>query len=186
MEWKTIDSGPIGPTAVPTAGSLTLLNGVAQGVAFTERVGRVMHMTSILLRLFITPDTTTSSQSGDFVRAMIVYDSQSNSAAPAIADILSTASFSAPNNLNNRERFLILRDQFFPLTPTNYSAGDIVAGDPEVDCLEIAMNLGLDTVFSGTGSTIASIQTGSLFLLLISANATYSCLFNSRVRFVDS
>lgn len=185
MEWKTIDVSAA-DQAIPTAGSMTLLNGVGQGVDLDDRVGRIVDLQQLVLRLFFFPDPTTTAPTGDVLRALVVFDRQSNSATPAVTDVLSAASFASPNNLNNRERFIILSDNFIPTESTEYTMGAVTGGSPKAHVLEIYRDIDTFTTFSGTGADIASIQTGSLFLLLISANASYTCTINSRVRFTDN
>ena len=68
-------------------------------------------------------DTGTSSVP---VRFMIVYDKQTNGVLPALTDLLSAFSgignataraidVNSPNNLNNRDRFIVLADKRFTL-----------------------------------------------------------------------
>jgi len=184
-ELKTIDSGTITQSPVAVAGNLVLLNGVATGTDYTNRIGRKIIMKSILMRFWLLPVGTTESL-GDYVRVMLVYDKQSNSAAPTVADILNTATYLEPNNLNNRDRFVILKDKSVTFNPANWAAGAVTTGDPQTKQLKFYKRCHTETIFSGTGATVGSIQSGSLYLLMISSTAESVIAWNSRVRFFDA
>lgn len=185
MEWKTIDSGLVIVGFVPTAGTLFLLNGVAQGTDYTNRIGRRACMESILLKLFAYPNTSTPAPQGDCVRMMVVWDTQGNSTTPSVTDILAAADLSSPYNLNTRDRFEVLMDENMDLAAHNYTSGNLSSGNPYFNSYTGYTDINLCTTFSGTGSTSASISSGSLYLLLISAFSKYTVTYNSRVRFTD-
>lgn len=135
----------------------------------------------------MTPSSTTSAPVGDFVRVMLIWDCQSNSAAPAVTDILTTTAYDSPINLNNRDRFKILTDKFVSMNPNTYTTGAPTGGNPRNALLKVYKKMSMETIFSGTGATIGSIQSGSLYLLLINAvnNASFADTY-TRVRFLDS
>ena len=94
-ELKTIDN-QVGLAPTQTGSSVSLLNGVATGTDYTNRIGRKIILKSILLRCSMYNDTTTSDPNGDVVRVLVVSDSQTNGAAPSVGDILQTAAFDYP------------------------------------------------------------------------------------------
>lgn len=176
--------------------SLTLLNGCAQGTEVTQRVGRKIHIKSLLLRLFLEANEsdTTGPAGGRSIhsqyRVMLVQDLQSNNALPNGNDILQQTPISgagtatvcnAVQNLNNRERFRILMDKtgaFFPITGTT--------------AVHIAkfkrLNIEVQYSGSGTGNTIT---TNAIYLMVLSDSgngvtaANYIMNGYARIRFID-
>jgi len=187
-EVKTIDSGSVGPqTVFDTAGDVLLINGVAQGDDYNARQGRKIFMKSCLIRITVYENAGDTYPTGEIGRIMLVYDMQSNGVAPTVANILQTASWDAPNNLDNRNRFKVLYDKEFTTAAAAFAAGALAAGSPAPRIFKIYKKLNLPVTFSGTGATVGAIATGSLYLLYISAlssNKLYSYT-NARVRFTD-
>lgn len=183
---KVIDTDNVSG-AVRQAGTLTLLNGVSTGTDYTNRVGRKILIKSLLFRVFITPSATTSAPVGDFVRIMLIWDCQANSAAASVSDVLQTTSYDAPINLTNRDRFKILTDKYVAMNPNTYTAGAPTGGNPRTASIKVYKKMSMETIYSGTGSTIGSIQSGALYLLMINAldNASFADTY-TRVRFLDA
>ena len=92
-----------------TTGTIQLLNGCSQATDYNDRIGRKIIVRSIQLRGLVYPlDTTTATS---LCRMILLYDCQTNGAAPAITDVITSATSTAPLNLNNRDRFKILMDK---------------------------------------------------------------------------
>ncbi|ALE29839.1 putative capsid protein [Lake Sarah-associated circular virus-27] len=185
-ELKVIDSGPVGPLGFATAGAVALLNGVAQGTDDTQRIGRRATIKSILFRAFINP-TTTTDNIGDQCRFLLVWDNQANGTALTVANVLNSATFSEPNNLDNRDRFKIIWDKWITMNPAVYAANVFTGGNPQCKMVHCYKKLNLETTFNGSGATIGSIATGSLYVIAIAQNATNNnYVYNCRVRFTDA
>lgn len=182
-ELKTIDVTAF--AAFATAGAVALLNGVATGSDYNTRVGRKIRMKSLLFKF--SPYINAAVPNGDVIRVMIVYDNQSNAAAPTVANILQQAQWDSPINLDNRDRFKVIVDKFLPIDAFNYAAGAITTGSFTPATINEYRKLNMDSQFSGTGATIASINTGSVYLLTISQNGSgVGYYYNSRIRFLDA
>lgn len=126
---------PANQKIVNTSSSTTiiLLNGLKLGTAAFNRIGNKISMKSLywslnygLKGVDADPGTDTENYTVP-VRAMIVYDKQANGAAPVIGDLLSAFTgvdnstarpidTNSPNNLNNRERFIVVMDKRFILS----------------------------------------------------------------------
>lgn len=187
-ELKTVDTGLVTFASLDaTNGNFQLLNGVANNTDFTDRIGRKILMKSLLIRFQYYPLTSTGDANGDVVRLLVLCDGQPNGAAPVITDVLQTASYLAPLNLNNRGRFRIIVDELFTMPSWNMAAGALTTGSPRPTAGKIYKTMTTPVFFSGTGATITSIQTNSLYLAVIPAtNASTGFVFNSRVRFTDA
>lgn len=185
MEFKTIDSGLQVVGVVGSGGSLSLLNGVAQGTDYTDRLGRVINIESLTLRVFGFINNATSASTGDYLRVMVIVDEQANGAAPSLTDILQASDFTQPNNLNFRDRFTTLYNQFHIIPSYTMTAGALSTGSPKPTMDDIYMNLDIKSIYGGTGATVANINTNAIYLLLITLNSSVNVLYNSRIRFTD-
>lgn len=185
-ELKVVDTA-LTTTIIPTTATITLLNGIATGTDYTNRIGRKITIKSILFRATVVPNTSSNTPAGDTTRHMIIYDSQPNGAAPAIADILQNSSINDPLNLNNRDRFRVLFDQYVTMEAAQYAAGTLTAGSPGARQIKLYKKCNLEQIFNNTGSTVASIQTGAVYYVVISGfNNQSTSLWTSRIRFMDS
>jgi len=170
---------------IPTTGAVNLINGVAQGTDFNQRIGRKTVMKSMLANITLFPNAT--ALNGDFVRLLVVYDTQTNSAAvPNVNDILTGNDVNAPMNLNNRDRFHVVMDKKYTFYPATYTAGNVTGGAPVTRWCSKYKKMTKDTIYSGTGATTGSIQTGAILFLALSSGATINMNFYFRVRFYDS
>ena len=112
---------------------------------------------------------------------MVVYDKQANATAPAITDVLVVDSFIGQNNLNNRDRFVVLCD--YLSEPIGANGNTSVGG-------VIYKSLNMETMFnSGNAGTVADITSGSVYLFVAQTggigvvNPTFN--WRARVRFTD-
>lgn len=185
-ELKFIDSNVDG--ASPAVGAVFLINGIVQGTDYNQRIGRKVMLKSIFVRFTINAVPANLALQGDVVRLMIFYDSQANGAAPAITDVLAIAEYDSPMNLNNRDRFKVLHDKFYTMWANTYAAGigGILTGNAIPKFSQKYIKCNMEEIFGGTGATIGSIQTGSLWFLTISQNEVSGVSLYSRVRYTDS
>jgi len=185
QERKLIDT-VVTDSAMDTTGTVTLLNGCATGTDFTNRIGRKINVKSILVRGLAEPqDGTTVAR---FLRWMLVLDTQPNGALATITDILTTSTSLSPLNLNNRDRFKVLVDK-----QMLNGGGDTTAtqafSDRNSSITHKYKKCNFDTIYDGTGATIADIQSGALLLVTIGSAAAGSgsdMTYYARVRFVDA
>jgi len=172
-----------------TTGTVTALNLTAVGDDNTSRDGRQIcnRSVQILGHVYATGDGSLNT----FSRLLLVWDSQPNSAGavPAITDILVASTSNSMLNLDNRERFSILRDLKFSTGPVSTTATMAYAGSPTNHVVDIFLNLkDIKTTYSGTTATIGSVATGSLLMVTIgnrAAGAAATFTLNTRVRFTD-
>lgn len=176
------------PSAAPK-----LLNPIQQTIDINGRVGREVLLKKATFRCMVKPTGTQI----EWARVLIVYDKQSNSAAPQITDVIRqlvdiSGTVIAPSldsaslafqNLDNKDRFKILAD--FKLSSVTGDIGNMYE--------ERHVNLkGLNTTFSTSGTTAGSITSGGIFAFFIAMSnpsATISenaeCYLASRIRYID-
>lgn len=167
-------------------GSITLLNPIAQGSDYTNRVGRKYMLKSQLFRFSIFPNSANSNILGNVVRVIVFADLQTNSAAPAVADVLSAVDYLSPINLTNRDRFKVLCDKFLMMEANYYPGFVLTAGSPSAHMVKYFKKMNMEVINSGTGATVGAIQTGGVFILVIAKADGPLYDFNSRLRFTDS
>jgi len=206
---KTVDYPPSAEPnedVISTTATFDLLNGVQEGSSFYNRIGRKIMLKSIHVTGAIVPQSTGGGVP-EYDRIMLIYDRQPNGAFPTASDVLTdydntgtnrSTSFSGMN-MNNSERFLILRDHRFQV-PDNNSGAAVVnnpGSDAIVDNTGIAninwfvklKNLETHYKASSNPAVIGDIATGSLFLFTFGsvpvATAGYQLQFKSRLRYHD-
>lgn len=174
-------------TTLNTTASLTLLNGIAQGSAFYQRLGNRFAMRGLLLKAMIVPlRTNTALLEG--MRMAVVYDRQANGAAPTFSDIfqgrandgVSTDSIVlSGQNIDKRSRYIILWDWFQTL-PQITVTGNVVtnvgeaANDIFYKIQKFIKIPNLPTQCDGATSGIGDIETGSLYLITYGSVANLS------------
>lgn len=185
-----------------TASNIILLNGIQTGTGFFNRVGSKVEMKNLHVRGYILNSATATISMG---RILIVYDRQPTPAAglPVISDILqtrdqtgaATTAGSSEINLDNRDRFAILRDYEVYLPPVTNTAGVLTNG-PQFDyegesmAVNIFLKLkGLTTHFKSTSNptTITDIATGALYACFVNAgsDSTWAATLDFRLRYHD-
>lgn len=185
-ELKTIDSGSVGPNTNATAGAVLLINGVATGTDYNTRTGRKTVIKSILARISFLTLVSASDNDGEIVRYMLVQDTQPNGAAPTVANILQTATWDAPMNLDNRDRFRVLLDKHWTDSANVYTANVLTQGNTRPSFRTHYLKKTIEVQYSGTGATIGSIASNSIYFLYISCNGSSTVNYaNFRVRFID-
>lgn len=189
-------------SVVATPPALYLLNPVQLGAGFYNRVGSKIELKSVHLRGNIRQTLTTTEGS---LRLIVVYDRQPNGTAPALTDILqtrsqtgaaTTTSFSEIN-LDQRDRYVMIRDKTWHAPSATYTAGVQTNGpsypgtDEEFDInLFIPLN-NLVTHYKSTTDpiSVADINTGGLYMFCIASasvvEASYTASIAVRLRFGD-
>lgn len=164
----------IAGTAITSAGVIFPINQIPQGILSNNRIGAQVATSSTYYNYVLTLGTTPLPCS---VRIILFWDREPNAASPSPTALLIAALTTAPMNLLNRNRFVILDDDRDTLSP-NGDQIRFMTGNRKIDQLS--------TFQDATGIP----NTGGLFLLVLSdqstaanqpiINATY------RVRFMDN
>lgn len=163
-------------SAISTSPNFQLLNGLARGDDSTDRDGRQVRIKSLQSNFLFTQHASATST---IVRCIFFIDKDANGATPNMTDVFEAATINAPRELDNRKRFVILKDWTVTLT----SSGQTIKRQ------KVFKNLDMKTVYDdSTAGDITDISSNSLFLLLLSNEATNTPTVNSyvRIRFVDN
>lgn len=163
-------------SAVSSTENFQLLNGMALGDTSITREGQSIKMINLFLRAYITMHASATTTQ---VRLMIILDTQPNAAAMTAAELLaSTSNILSPLTIGYGSRFKILIDKLFRLDTNKLN-------------LEYKhfMKLGMHTKYNTSNNgTIADITKNSLYLMLVSDQATNTpnVSFWNRLRFIDN
>lgn len=178
-EFKSVDLHADNVSCSTTPGIL-LLNGMTVGSSIDQRVGREVTLRSIQFQYVVRANTAGVDQQ---VRVALVYDRQTNGAAPAFNDVFDYSNVTAARKLENRKRFRILYDRTYTLN---------AIGEPGAQVARRFYRRLRHPVTFNSGSTglVADITTGSFYLLFLSTQAagTNAALldYNTRVRYTDN
>jgi len=157
-----------------SAPNVFLLNGLKLGTSASQRIGNKIAMKSLYWSINLgmkwSDNNPTSSVEGYNVpvRFIIVYDKQPNGAALTLGDLLSALSgvdnttarsidTNSPNNLNNRERFVVVADKRMILQ----------SGGPSARQIKKFKRLNTSVAYKSgaTVGDITDITTGSLYAI---------------------
>lgn len=178
QERKFLDNNITLPATTVATGVLTLLNGCAQGTTAITRVGTRIYMKSVHIRMNLSVNVPTSASTA--IRCLVVYDKESNGAAPLATDILAQDTSCAANNLYRPGRFTTLMDEF--IHPMNGNACGYF--------IDRYVKIGLPVLFnSGNAGTVADISSGAVYVLINTNSMAYTNITgntNARIRYTDA
>jgi len=209
-------SGTVAPVVLASnVMTLYCINTPIEGASACQRIGRRINMKSVLIRIQpYQANSISAVATQEFIRVALVYDSQVNGTAPAASDmfamnLVATAVVNSPwspVNLNNRDRFLVLKEWFWGRGSSGGDAPTLAATQDSTLAPRIPKMIkwyvklkGLETTYRGTTGTtgaIGDISTGALYLIFLGATASSAgvvqganCSLNfnvmSRLRFYD-
>lgn len=176
VEYKAHDND--NSTTPSSSGSLILLNGISQGDGESNRDGVQVRYKSCEHSVVVSQHTSATQT---ILRWLLFIDLQPDGSTPGMSEVLDTSSapaYMAARNLDNRSRFLILKDKSFAMSSTG----------TRMHAWKYFRKLDLKTLYTGTGSLIGNIKNHSLFLLLVSSEATNTptVVYHNRLRFIDN
>lgn len=192
-----------GSLAVNTTGTVALVNGIAQGAAPYQRIGREIAQRSLLLRFQLTYLRTAANQ--EHARVLLVYDRAPNGVLPTFADVIqstdsagvSSNTVYSNQNLSNANRFLILRDWSLNLmmdsgAPANgvwtakYDDQDLWRFSSDRVFIKLG---GMRSVYSGATAGIGDLREGAIYLISQGTQAAGGegsrVDFTTRLRYTD-
>jgi len=147
-------------SAYDTTGTLTLLNGLTIGSnQVDDRIGKDVFMKSLTIQGELSNNTAALY---NICRTIVFMDMETKGAAPAITDVLTTATSMSFYNSGNLHRFKILLDDVVTLQG--------VKGQPAAACFfHKTIPLGIPIWFNnGNAGTVADISKNSIYVLSIS------------------
>lgn len=174
VEYKQHEVGITQAVINNTTTQVSLLNGVPTGDDYGNRDGRQVRFKSIEIHAEVSANVSQTSPS--FIKCALIIDRDAES-LPSWTDIYEYATTYSPRNLNNRNRFVILKDWNITLYP-----------DRPATQIHYYRKIDMKTVYDGTGSTYSDISNNALYMVWISNLATVAPLSSGlcRLRFLDN
>lgn len=161
----------------------TLLNQVAQGAGPSERIGARYQLTSLYIQGHIRPwapaTTTLTDLPNETCRVVVIYDRQCNGMKMSFSDAYTIAFgdlSSSPRFLGTADRFIVLADKKVRLSKgaAPGTATGSYADGPSSAVFEVYKKLNLPVNCSGSTDEIGAIQTGSVYVFLLSDSSNDS------------
>lgn len=149
-------TGATAPQSIPSAGGFVILNNIEQGLGSFQRIGYQINVKSCSYKYELTlPTGATVPTSG---RVILLWDQQSNGALPPLfTTVFARNSYLAFMDLSTVDRFTILRNEQFTLSPR---------GEQSI-LLDGYVKINMRSTFVANTAT-GFPQTGTLLLSLIS------------------
>lgn len=145
---------------VPATGQLAL---IPQGDTQSTRDGRYAFIKSIQIRALCTYNPGAQAQANCMCHLWLVMDKQTNGAAAAFTDVFtSTAANTCMLNLNNSQRFRVLKHWVLPF---NSQAGVTTAFNGLQKMIEYYKRCNIKIDWSNTDGAITGITSNNIFLL---------------------
>lgn len=179
------------------------------GSAFFNRLSNRTRGVSLQINGVIHPTySNATALTQTYARILIYYDRQPNGSNPSISDILldtandasTTTNVFSHLNMNNRDRFMVLRDRrlALPAVDVNGAGSALEAGvitDPNNDNKSLRYDefiklKGLESLYNSTnGGTVGDVSSGAFGILCINNDATatpgWQFDFSVRFKFLD-
>lgn len=164
---------------------------IAQNTTDTGRIGNRIRLRNVNIKFtLLLPVTTTVADGSDTIRIILFIDHQCNGATATVANLLTTPSWESFRNMNQVERFHVIKDKVIDI---NATAGMRGAGaDPVTSSLaptgksfRMAWKGDIPIYYSGTDGLIAEIRSENIGIMVISKSGRAGLQWCARVKFQD-
>lgn len=167
VELKVKDTPTATYNVNTTTASIVALCVPTLGSDMTQRIGRKIIIKKIQVQGFIRSGgaeaLTTGNLPASYNRFILLWDTQPNGALPALSDILAENHPASPLNLNNRDRFVVLRDKRFVIDPFLFNTTTLGAASNQIKPVKLFVSCQKEVIFNAeNGGTIADIASGAL------------------------
>lgn len=205
-EIKTLDIGLDLLQPFSNVAQFKLLNGIKQGAAYYNRIGKKISMKSVRVEIQVYTNPDGDIPGGhDYLRFILVYDRQANGAFPTYTTLMqlrdvdgnTSTSCKAYLNMDYSERFVILRDERVPIFETQNDATsklepyELCIGTQNASLIDWYVKLdNLETQYQTSTEAVGSITSGSLFVVCMGwQNPGTQCAYlgdiQARLRYLD-
>jgi len=184
VEKKYYDSA-WGPTTV--AGTATIHStflAIAQGTTEVTRVGGKINVCNINFRGEIL-GLNDNSGAPEVVRIIWLWDKQCNGAAPVATDILAADNINSFLNMDNTDRFQVIKDKMYTVDVSAYDvASDLAFSHSKI--IKLNYKCSVPIHYSSTTGAIAEIKSNNLIFLAIAIGTKAAYRMRVRVKFTDA
>lgn len=184
LEKKYLDVTTTTVSPITTAGAIvSTFTIIAQGTTEVTRVGGKITVTNFNIRGNISGLSQAAGQVGDIVRIIVFVDKQTNGAAPAVTDLLKTANIYSYLNMDNVDRFQVLKDKFVSINQTGILAATSVY---ENKVFKVNKKLNMPIHYASTTGAITEVKSNNIYLLHISLTGESQISYSARTKFTDA
>lgn len=172
----------IGGATTTPSGTGTIFNilSIASGSGANERIGRAIHLHSLHYCLRFESNANSLKNATTW---MMVYDRQPNGVVPAFTDVFDVAQPDCQLNPAYGHRFEVLcRHSYSHITD---STGQNYENTTQQLLPKVVSLKGKSSSFIGTGSTIAAIERGAIYIACVSTDGTTDCYVREKIVFYD-
>lgn len=157
---------------------------VPQGTTDVTRVGNKIMIKNINLKGTLTlDDQGTGSIPNGIIRIIVFIDKQANGATAAVTDILKTATFASFRNMDQVDRFTILKDKVYTIRCQSSNA--LHTGASAI-YFAMSKKCNIPIHYSSTTGAITEIKSNNVGLLYIADGTQVNVASGaSRVKFTD-
>jgi len=150
------------PAAISNVGTVACLNQLTTGTGVQNFLGNQIAVKSISYRVELDLPAVAANQVPTSGRVVLIWDKQPNGTLAPFTSIFQAANYLSYINNNFRDRFVILRNDQFSLSPN---------GDQTI-FFERNVKINMLTTFANLQGAAAVPQTGALLLAYIGDQAT--------------
>lgn len=178
---------------------------IPQGTGPTDRIGQRIVLKKFLINGWVElTDAGITNNIGTYAGSgvtpitnykaifMLILDRQANGAVPAPIEIQNPATFNVYNNLDNVDRFVILKKwsvHLKDLCQSQISSTNTLFYyvNPKRAYFKKVINLNHEIIFSANFGALTEIRSNNIFLYMIGSDGVNfaTCSYRSRVRFQD-
>nr|DAN97783.1 MAG TPA: capsid protein [Cressdnaviricota sp.] len=156
---------------------------IPQGTTDVTRVGNKVNITNINLNVYLQQDDqSTGTYSNGWCRVILYQDKQANGATAAVLDILKTAVIGSYRNLDQVDRFVILKDKEYSVGTTSANA---LHTQQTIRRLKISKKCNIPIHYSATLGAITEFKSNNIGVLVIAHNSLTNFTANVRVKYTD-
>jgi len=167
-------------SAFDASGRFVLLNGIDSGTDINQRDARKIKLDHLVWQYRVTPNINLDGYG--FYQCWIIYDMAPNGVLPAFTDIFTAASSQCAPRVDQMWRFKILKH----FTHGVLRSTTVELSENSNVYKYVEVNLGNKLVqYNNTGSGIADIAKGALYMIQIGSNDDSDYFGNHSVRFRD-
>lgn len=181
----------VSKSATVLSGSGTILDDslhhVPEGNGQSDRIGRKMTINSLFINAIARLPNATASTSSDTIRFIVYLDKQANGATATAALLMQDADLTGFRNLENSDRFMVLRDVRMDL---NHKAGggngtteDYAALNKQFQVKVPTMNTEIVFDNTATDGSMATIRSNNIGVLAFSQNGLATVEYRARIRY---
>jgi len=193
VEFKFLDTEK---TTTAMAATGTVLNdticAIPQGAGESSRLGRKCTVTKVDIRGHFKIASNNGVTTGSTIRFIVYLDKQTNAAAALVSDLLvdpgsglSTQSF---RNLQNKDRFRVLFDEYCDLNPqaATITSGDVIATQEIIKPFYFSKKVNIPLEFKSSTPSVADLSSNNIGIMALSEGSHVTTAYVARIRFTDN